>query len=75
MIGGFLYMEYEKEFYTAWSCDTINDYLMDIDVPSYIPNAHTLPEDQHLELHQILQECQDSQRFSKPIEHLSNNYP
>ncbi len=60
-------METEKDFYDKYSCDTIRDYLMDIDVPSDIPNAHSLPEEQHLEVHQIQEECEANQRFSEPL--------
>lgn len=63
------YMENEKEFFTAWSCETINDYLMDIDVPDDLPNAHTLPEDQHLKLHKINDECNDVGKFSPKKDH------
>jgi len=63
------YMELNKDFYDAWSCETISDYLMDIDVPEEIPNAHSLPEEQHLELHQIQDECIISERFTDPPKH------
>ena len=64
-VSVFLYMENEKEFFTAWSCETVGDYLLDIDVPDDIPNAHTLPEDQHLKLHKIHDECNSNAKFSE----------
>lgn len=63
-IGLYIYMDMEREFFSAWSCETINDYLMDIEVPDDLPNAHTLPEDQHLKLHKINDECFNSEKFS-----------
>jgi len=68
-IIGYIYMESEKDFYDTWSCDTVSDYLMDINVPKEFPNAHTLPEEQHLELHRIQDECVKSERFAEPPKH------
>lgn len=68
-VGVFLYMDYNNEFFSAWSCDTIGSYLLDIDVPEEFPKHNDLTEDQHLKLHKIYQECVDTERFSAPISH------
>lgn len=63
------YMEYEKEFFTAWSCDTIYDYLLDKDVPDEFPKHNDLTESQHLKIHKILDECQADSPFTAPLQH------
>lgn len=57
------YMELEKEFFTSWSCDTIEDYLLDIEVPDRFPTHLELTDDQHLKIHKIHQECVDDTPF------------
>lgn len=68
-ISVYAYMEYEKEFFTAWSCETITDYLLDKDVPPEFPTHNELTEKQHLQLHRINQECHDTNPFSPPNNH------
>ena len=57
------------EFFETYSCDTIYNYMMDIDVPKDITPHNDLTENQHLRLHEIYQECVDNDRFSEPIKH------
>ena len=57
-------------FYNNWSCDTLVDYVNDVDVPAQYPKHDELSESEHSQVHSFLQECQDNQRFSQPIEHL-----
>ena len=68
-VFGYIYMETEKEFFTAWSCDTISNYLLDIDVPDDIVKHNDITEEQHIKLHKIYQECTESEKFSMPISH------
>ena len=60
-VGVYLYMDYQQEFFTAWSCETINGYLLDEDVPPKFPKHNELTEKQHVRLHQIYEECQQVQ--------------
>ncbi len=62
-----IYMDMQTEFFTAWSCETLYDYIQDIDVPDRFPKHTEITEDQHLKLHTILAECQD--RFNAPSNH------
>lgn len=57
------------EFFDYWSCDTISNYMMDVDVPLDITPHNDLTEDQHVKLHGIYQECADNDRFSEPMKH------
>jgi hypothetical protein len=57
------------EFYDYWSCETISDYMLGVDVPSDITPHNDLTENQHLKLHGIYQECVDNDRFSEPMKH------
>ncbi len=57
------------EFFETYSCETIYNYMMDVDVPKNITPHSELTEKQHLRLHEIFQECQDNNRFSEPIKH------
>ena len=61
---GYVYMASEQEFFSSWSCDTINNYLLQIDVPEDIPKHDTLTENQHLKLHIIHQQCVESTPFT-----------
>jgi len=70
------YFENEKEFFTAWSCQTIEDYLLNKDVPDRFPTHNELTENQHIKLHKILDECKNDAKFSPKINHetlLENN--
>jgi len=60
----------DMEFYDYWSCDTLKNYVMDLDVPEDIPSHKDLTEEQHLHLHVLLAECQDNSRYSEPLKHL-----
>lgn len=62
------YFENEKEFFTSWSCDTIEDYLLNIDVPERFPIHNELTDNQHIKLHKIYQECVDT-KFTPDINH------
>ena len=64
VIIGSVYMVSEQEFFSVWSCDTINNYLLQIDVPEDIPNHSTLTENQHQKLHSIHQQCVESTPFT-----------
>lgn len=68
-IGVFLYMDYNQEFFTAWSCETVHDYLLDKDVPDDIPRHNDITDEQHLKLHKIVQECNDAAKFSEKMLH------
>lgn len=57
------------EFFDSYSCNTIRDYMMDIDVPSDITPHNDLTEAQHLKLHILLDECNSNDRFVEPVEH------
>ncbi len=51
------YLTAQAEFFEYWTCDTIKNYMMDIDVPDHITAHNDLTEEQHLHLHKILGEC------------------
>ena len=57
------------EFFDNYSCSTIKDYMMDIDVPSDVTPHNDLTEAQHLKLHALLDECIKYDRFSEPVKH------
>lgn len=59
----------QAEFFEYWSCDTIKDYMMNIDVPEHITPHDQLTEKQHLHLHKLLDECNTFERYSEPFEH------
>jgi hypothetical protein len=63
------YSTSQAEFFDYWSCETIKNYMMDIDVPDDITPHNDLTEQQHLRLHELLAECNDFQRFSEPFSH------
>lgn len=60
-VGVYLYMDYQQEFFSAWSCETINDYLLNKDVPPEFPKHNELTDKQHIRLHQIYEECSNIQ--------------
>ncbi len=60
-VGVYLYMDYQQEFFTAWSCETVSDYLLGKDVPPEFPKHNELTEKQHIRLHQIYEECSNVQ--------------
>lgn len=68
-VSVFLYIDYNQEFFTAWSCKTITDYLLDENVPEEFPRHNDLSEEQHLKLHRILDECNSAAKFSEKISH------
>uniref|UniRef100_A0AAT9JGS8 ORF27 n=1 Tax=Nitrosopumilaceae spindle-shaped virus TaxID=3065433 RepID=A0AAT9JGS8_9VIRU len=72
VFGGLFYWQDNQPFYNNWSCDTLVDYVMNVDVPDQFPKHNELTEDQHNQVHQFLDECQENNRFSAPIEHLKN---
>lgn len=63
------YFTAQAEFFEYWSCDTIKNYMMDIDVPDHITPHDELTEKQHLHLHTLLEECNDFQRYDEPFSH------
>ncbi len=56
-IGMYIYIDDQQEFYSAWSCETINKYLLNEDIPDDIPYHKELTEKQHVKLHIIHDEC------------------
>jgi hypothetical protein len=43
--------------------------MMNVDVPKDVIPHDKLTDEQHLHLHEIVQECEDFDRFSAPIKH------
>ena len=68
-VSVYVYMSVEQEFFTAWSCDTIENYLLDIEVPDKFPKHNDITDSQHVKLHKIWQECVDAEPFHKPNTH------
>ncbi len=60
-VGLYVYMDDQNEFFSAWSCETINSYLLGEDVPDEFPRHNELTEKQHVKLHQIYEECSQVQ--------------
>lgn len=60
-VGVFIYMDDQSEFFSAWSCETINGYLLNEDVPPEFPLHSEITEKQHVNLHKIYDECQQVQ--------------
>ena len=56
----------EQEFYSAWSCQTIEKYMLGDEVPEEFPLHNDLTENQHLKLHKINDECMLSEPFMTP---------
>ena len=69
ILCGWFYFTAQAEFFDYWSCETIKNYMMDIDVPDDITPHNDLTEQQHLRLHKLLAECNDFQRFDVPFSH------
>ena len=57
----------DQEFFNAWSCDTLYDYVQDDRVPDRFPKHNELSEEQHNKLHLIIQECIDNDRYLEPF--------
>jgi len=57
------------EFFDYWSCETIGNYIQDVNVPSDVTPHSYLTEEQHLHLHELLQGCNDNNRFTAPLKH------
>ncbi len=57
------------EFFDGYSCTTLKNYMMNVDVPKDVIPHDKLTDEQHLHLHEIVQECEDFDRFSAPIKH------
>ena len=56
-IGVYIYIDDQQEFFTAWSCETVNGYLLGDEVPDRFPMHAELTDGQHTKLHQIHDEC------------------
>jgi len=66
-IGVYSYMELNKEFFTAWSCETVADYVNEKDVPENIPLVHELDSSQYSKLENIVNECNSMTKFNERI--------
>lgn len=66
-IVGYLYIDSEQEFFTAWSCETIRDYVNNVDVPERFPIYDELTGEQSLKINNIIKECNDNTKFSERI--------
>ena len=64
----YIYIDDQQEFYSAWSCETINSYLLNEDIPDGIPYHNELTEKQHVKLHIIHEEC-SKVKFLGMVEH------
>lgn len=60
-------MENEKEFFTAWSCETIGDYIQDKDVPMEFPKYDDLTIEQSSKIKNIVNECNSVAKFSEKM--------
>lgn len=47
----------QQEFFTAWSCETISNYMSDVDVPERFPMYDELTDDQVSKIDRIYDEC------------------
>ena len=63
-VGMYIYIDDQQEFYSAWSCETINSYLLNEDIPDDIPWHKDITEKQHVKLHIIHDECSKVQFLS-----------
>lgn len=63
IVGGWFYYTSSLEFFDPWSCQTIENYLLDKDVPDDITPHNDLTEEQHLKLHAIYDECRSMDTF------------
>jgi hypothetical protein len=64
------YQQSQLEYFDNWSCETLTDYALGDDVPDRYPKHNEMTDNQHNKLHGYLQECQDNNRFSTPLNHL-----
>ena len=67
-IGTYIYIDDQQEFFTAWSCETVNGYLLGEDVPPEFPSHSELTDEQHVKLHLIHEEC-SRVKFLGMVEH------
>ena len=63
---------FSLEFFDGYSCDTLRNYMMGVDVGDVIPHD-LLDDSQHFHLHEIIQECREYDRFAEPINHHENS--
>lgn len=63
------YSTSQAEFFDYYSCDTLKNYVNGIDLPKDLTTHDELSEQQHMRLHNLLDECNDFQRFSEPFSH------
>jgi len=63
------YFTAQAEFFEYWSCETLKNYALNVDVPDHITPHGELTESQHLHLHTLLEECNDFDRFNVPFDH------
>ena len=64
----YFYETNSQEFFENWSCGTIQSYLLVYDQETYkrdYPDHDHLTEEQHVRLHEIIDEC----NFSGMFEH------
>lgn len=59
----------QAEFFEYWTCDTLKNYVNNVDIPDGMTVHDDLTEKQHLHLHKLLAECNDFQRFDEPFQH------
>jgi len=71
ILGGWFYATGEMEFFDYWSCETLKNYVNDVDVPRNVTPHDELTVEQHVHLHELLNECQEHSRYSEPLKHLA----
>ena len=57
IVGAWTYYTSTLEFFDTWSCETLKNYVQDINVPDDIIPHNELTEEQHMHLHDILMPC------------------
>lgn len=63
------YFTSQAEFFEYWTCNTLKDYAMNVDIPDGMTPHDELSVQQHLHLHKLIKECNEYERFEIPFVH------
>ena len=59
----------QAEFFEYWACDTLKNYVNNVDIPDGMTVHDDLEPSQHEYLHKLLEGCNSFDRFDEPFQH------
>ena len=71
LIVGLFYLQGQAEFFDSWSCETLIEYVQEDNSALGFPLHDEITDVQHNKIHVYIEECEDNNRFSVPINHLN----